>query len=243
MRRFLLIGLSFFLVSALAVAAVHALYRIDLRNGASVFSRDLPVHRGSVLLFHLYPGGVLTSVPEEDVVRVQTGAVDAVRRVLQPGDVVVLGPTGGGQAGTAAAGQTVYGAATGAAIPGGVYDPRNPAYGYGSPRVGPNGQPLAMSPGVAVTTGDLARAQSGELPTAQTQVGPNGFPAAPGSVTMIGPDGLPILAPPGAPGSTPPTIGPNGMPTLAAPGTPGSTQPTIGPNGTPTLAPPKGPGI
>jgi hypothetical protein len=241
MRRFLLMGLSFFLVAALALAAVRALYRIDLRDGRSVFSRDLPVHRGSVVLFHLYPSGVLTSVPEEDVVRVQTGARESAARALQPGDVVVLGPTGGGQTSTAATGQAVSGA-VGATIPGGVYDPRNPAYGYGPPRIGPNGQALVMSPGVGATTGDLARAQSGELPTAQTPFGPNGFPAAPGPVTVIGPDGLPILAPPGAPGSTPPIIGPNGTPILAPPGAPGSTQPTIGPNGTPILAPPKGPG-
>jgi hypothetical protein len=33
----------------------------------------------------------------------------------------------------------------------------------------------------------------------------------------IGPNGYPILAPPGSPGSTPPPIGPNGFPVLAPP--------------------------
>ena len=33
--------------------------------------------------------------------------------------------------------------------------------------------------------------------------------------TRIGPNGFPILAPPGSPGSVPPPIGPNGFPILA----------------------------
>ena len=42
-------------------------------------------------------------------------------------------------------------------------------------------------------------------------------PPRPGPVppTRIGPNGYPILAPPGSPGSTPPPIGPNGYPILA----------------------------
>jgi len=35
--------------------------------------------------------------------------------------------------------------------------------------------------------------------------------------SRIGPNGYPILAPPGSPGSTPPPIGPNGFPILSAP--------------------------
>src|SRR5262249_5191005 len=40
-------------------------------------------------------------------------------------------------------------------------------------------------------------------------------PPGPVSSTRIGPNGFPILAPPGSPGSTPPPIGPNGFPVLA----------------------------
>ncbi|HTR02577.1 MAG TPA: hypothetical protein VMN82_05220 [Thermoanaerobaculia bacterium] len=45
-------------------------------------------------------------------------------------------------------------------------------------------------------------------------------PPAPAPPTRIGPNGYPILSPPGSPGSTPPPIGANGFPILApqAPG-------------------------
>ena len=41
------------------------------------------------------------------------------------------------------------------------------------------------------------------------------------------------------PRPVPSTIGPNGFPILAPPGTPGSVPPSIGPNGFPILAPPQ----
>jgi hypothetical protein len=40
-------------------------------------------------------------------------------------------------------------------------------------------------------------------------------PPAPRVPSRIGPNGFPILAPPGSPGSVPPPIGPNGFPILA----------------------------
>jgi hypothetical protein len=40
-------------------------------------------------------------------------------------------------------------------------------------------------------------------------------PPAPAPPSRIGPNGYPILAPPGSPGSTPSPIGPNGFPVLA----------------------------
>lgn len=42
-------------------------------------------------------------------------------------------------------------------------------------------------------------------------------PSRPAPPSRIGPNGFPILAPPGSPGSTPPPIGPNGFPILAPP--------------------------
>ena len=44
-------------------------------------------------------------------------------------------------------------------------------------------------------------------------------PAPPGRV-RVGPNGFPVLAPPGSPGSVPRPIGPNGYPVLSSPGTP-----------------------
>ena len=46
---------------------------------------------------------------------------------------------------------------------------------------------------------------------------PNPRPPGPVPPTRIGPNGYPILAPPGSPGSVPPPIGPNGYPILAPP--------------------------
>lgn len=226
MRKALWVGLSLLVGAHVATAAVRARYRIELRDGSSVISRDLPVRSGSVVLFHPYPGGALTSVPEEQVRRVVTGFAEATAtRALRPGAVVFLGPTGGGQTAGAPASQP-------GALSTGVYDPRYPVYGSGIPTL-PNGQPIPQ--------GDLQRAVSGTPPTIDAPIGPNGFPATAAAPT-IGPDGRPILASPGTPGSTPPAIGPNGTPVLAPPGAPGSTPPTIGPNGTPILAAPGTPG-
>jgi hypothetical protein len=232
MRRAVVFYLSLLLSSASTLAAVRAVYRIDLADGTRMFSQDRPVQRGSVMLFHSYPNGVLTSVPEEDVVGIRTTAEEA-NRVLQPGDVVFLGPTGGGQTEEPASGAAAYVAPS---YSGGVYDPRNPSPyygGYGPPR-NPNGTPMTTPGNVS----DLGRALAGEPPT----LGSNGYPAAPGLVTVIGPDGAPVLAPAGTPGAVPLTIGPDGNPIIAPPGSPGSTPPAIGPNGTPVMAPQGAPG-
>lgn len=231
MRRSILSVFLMLLFSAIAFAAVRAVYRIELKDRSQVLAQDRPVQRGSVMLFHSYPEGVLTSVPEEDVVRIRTMAEEA-NQILQPGDVVFLGPTGGGPAQAPTNGAE---ASSAPSVPG-VYDPRNPSPyygGYGPPR-NPNGTPMT-APGSA---SDLGRALSGEPPT----LGSNGFPAAPGLVTVIGPDGTPVLAPPGTPGAVPLTVGPDGNPIIAPPGSPGSTPPAIGPNGTPVMAPSGSPG-
>jgi hypothetical protein len=44
---------------------------------------------------------------------------------------------------------------------------------------------------------------------------PKPQPPSPAPPTRIGPNGFPILAPPGSPGSTPPPIGPNGFPVIS----------------------------
>src|SRR5262249_2829984 len=175
---------------------------------------------GSVLLFHSYPKGILTSVPEESVARIETRVEDS-NKTLSPGDIVYLGPTGEGQT-AAATGTAAY---TQPAIPGGIYDPPNTAldgYGAAIPR-NPNGTP--MTPTGNGNASDLARALSGEPPT----LSPNGFPTQPGLVTVIGPNGTLTLAPAGTPGAVPLTIGPDGNPILSPPGAPGSVPPVIGP--------------
>ena len=255
MKRFLGFVMGFvlcLLVPALASAAIRAKYRIDLRDGSHVFSTDRPVQRGTIVTFHPSSGGALTGLPAEEIVSIQTGATEvrASRRAadavvrgqttaieilaepLQPGDVIILGPTGDGSAQQ----QPGYGNGSAAmqAVPSmpppyGAYG----AYGGGHPFVpgamSPNGQPtLAPQPGSTLS------AQSGAPPT----VGPNGFPVTSGNPPTIGPNGTPVLAQPGMPGSAPPAVGPNGTPVLAPPGAPGSVPPAIGPNGTPVSPPP-----
>jgi hypothetical protein len=239
---------AIFFAAAAAIAVPRGVYRIALRNGTTLLAKDRPYSVGSVLLFHGYPSGVLTGVPREEVVGMgsggaedQTAVVGSRTPMLQPGEVIVLGPTGKG-AGSAPEANPASPAPVTAR--GGVYDPRNPAYGYSPPRTGTAAQDAnSFTAFTPVAPGDVGRAVSAEPPNLEPSVAPNGFPATPGApVPLIGSDGRPILAPAGSPGSTPQVIGPNGTPVMAPSGAPGSTPPAMGPNGTPVLAPPGAPG-
>jgi len=287
MKRLLLLAFSLLLVASVGAAAERsrrvdirkgaqpARYRIELTTGQSILSRDAPVQYGSVLVFHRYPDGTLTGVPEEAVAGVRTGAadtatiesdaLDVVSRPLQPGDILVLGPTGEGSAATAntAAAAGASGAPATPAVP----SPYPGMFGYGgnpNTRIGSTGLPSAASS----TAGQTAIGSNGFPATASpTTIGPNGTPTlspgVPGSNTpLIGPNGTPVMAPqagapvpggqqPIGPNGTPviapqsgapvpggqQPIGPNGMPVIAPPGAPGAAQPVIGPNGTPATPP------
>ncbi len=278
MKRFLSVGFAVSLAPAMAGAAAPGKYRIDLRHGGTVYAKDLPVQRGTVVVFHQSPGGALTGLPQEEVLAIQSdsgtrgpartratmqtdsrttvrtrpadvlvrdrvSAIQTLARPLEPGEILVLGPTGSGSA--QVAGSNGYGA-PGAMNGGGAANGTNsgngnPAYPNGAfgatptgtgvvpPGFAANGQPFVPAPG------DLARAPSGNPPTIDT----NGFPtnANPTTVTT-GPNGTPVVAGSNQavqPGANQP-IGPNGFP---APGTttvqPGGNQP-VGPNGFPAPA-------
>jgi hypothetical protein len=110
MKRVILFAVLLFSTAFLAYAASRPLYRIDLRNGASVLSVDRPFHRGTIVLFHNYPKRVLTGLPEESVVAVTPKARAAADEmtvvaptVLQPGEVVFLPPLAGDGGAAAAA--------------------------------------------------------------------------------------------------------------------------------------------
>jgi hypothetical protein len=279
--------LAAFFAAAIALAAT-ARYRIELTDGSRILSVDRPVPHGTVLTFHSHPGGQLTGVPAEMVLRVvsdrpapepATMTVRSTRLTggpldrpaagvseggsLEPGEILVLGPTGDGIAPAGAANAAsaaadgssagmpvgVGGAYGGALIPNvvnpnAVVNPVNP----NTALIGTDGLPRVPS------STDLSRAQSPQ-PTigskgfpvtsnaAPTVIGPNGTPTlapgVPGSGTMvIGPNGTPVTAS----GTTPVVIGPNGTPVLAPSGQAGSAQPVIGPSGTPVLAQPGQPG-
>ena len=248
-RVCLLAALAIVVAAAVSMASPKspkAMYRIVLRDGSEVLTNDRPYHRGSVVLFHRHSNGVLTSLPQEEIVGVAGNAIelqtqrlktDRTTEGLRPGDVVFLGPTGAG-----APSMSPSPGASSSALPGGVYDPRNPAYGgYSGPRtvLSQTGASSGFfSPAAPLAPGELAQPISAEPPTAENPIGSNGFPtSAAGATPLVGPDGQPILAPPGSTGTTPLVIGPNGTPVMAPSGAPGSASPPIGPSGTPVLAP------
>jgi len=288
MKRLSSIGLVLFFAAFLVAAApvgrrqriesspdssAPALYRIELADGRRVASLGAPSAQGSVFVYRT-PGGALTSVPREMVLRiVGEGAPDSepadalvsAARVspasveyvdapapLEPGDLVVLGPTGGDEPFAVAPQAGAPASAGGATAP-----VVNGLGGYGGGvGVGGYGGATAINPALTtlgpdgmlrvVSSTDLTRAIS---PT--TTIDANGFPSMSTSPTVIGPNGTPTLAPgfsgaapvigpngtPVVAGAASPVIGPNGTPALA-----GSASPVIGPNGTPVLAAPGQPG-
>jgi len=229
-------------------------YRIELRGKSSVLSKDQPVRRGTVVLFHRYPDGILTSVPIEDVAVVASAAAVSARPTvvrgtspapvtvsgavaLQPGDTILLGPTGGGSV-------TGATAATGTAAPAGPPSPSGdiparlaaeaqvfpgdlpvPASGGQGSGAMVNGTPVYGGNGTTVinptlqtnpATGSTALTGATGNPNATTSVAPNGFPAttngAQSGVQPIDPNGFPSLTTPstgttGTTGTTTTTTG------------------------------------
>ena len=217
-RSLVLLGLVGLFAATRAFAAEGQRYRIELADGRQIVAADAPVQRGSIVTFRPYPGGALTGIPAEQVVRIEKGEVatfpaeaaestiepDEVRP-LEPGEALDVGLTGEG---ISTASEAPAGGAVAASPQPGV----NPGYyaGYGG-AVSPNGTRIGPD-GLAPTT-----------------IAPNGFPAT-GAPTVIGPNGTPTLAP--GVGSDVPMVGPNGTPVMS-----GTPQLTIGPNGTPVLSP------
>ncbi len=99
--------------------------------------------------------------------------------------------------------------------------------------------PAGLAPGETIYVGNAVEGPAYEAPPAAVPA-----PAPPAYVDYgYGYSGYywgggidPPHRPPGPP--APSRIGPNGYPILAPPGTPGSAPPRIGPNGYPILAPP-----
>jgi hypothetical protein len=253
-------------------------YRIELTTGATVIALDAPVRRGTVYTFQRVGDGALTGLPAEQVAKIEViqpasdspatlsghrarqSNIDSPGfvRPLEPGESLVLGPTGDGAPAPAVAAGQAQAAVAGGNVPMGYG-------GYVAPigrLVGPNGVPTALSStDLSQALASSSTASNGFPQTSSpTTIGPNGTPTlspgVPGSNVPIGPngtpqtftppvigaDGVPVLAQAGTPGAAQPVIGSNGTPVLAPSGMPGSTQPQIGPNGTPILAPAGGPG-
>jgi len=207
MKRLILMGLCLSGAAAMASGQaarranhrsgeVHAQYKIVMRDGRVVVSRDLPRQQGSVVTFHDERSGALTGLPSEQIARVDTGvtpqrfparsgpasasaAGEAVTRPLQPGEVMVLGPIGDGGTGVSIAGQS--GAASGGVAGGGA------GYGNGTNGTGVNANTANgnfvngngnFSNGTPNgTAGFDTRMLGGGSPTTSTGLLPNGQPS------------------------------------------------------------------
>ena len=101
--RLLAAALFAALLAPLAAGAAEPMvYRIELVGGQPVLARTPPVPHGTRLVFSRYPDGVLMSLKRSDVQRVITvpPAKTADVRKHRPGDLLILGSTGGSGAGS-----------------------------------------------------------------------------------------------------------------------------------------------
>ncbi len=176
--------LSCFLAGAVAAnaspAAPSRYYALELKGGSQVFSADVPLKKGRVLVFHRYPDGTYMSLAASEVEKVVAREGEPPKaEKLAPGETVYVGDAVEGPG-------YVMPEAPPAPPSGGYYDP---GYGYTEYYWGGGYYPGPRPP----------------------------RPPGPPPPSRIGPNGFPILAPPGSPGSVPPPIGPNGFPILAPP--------------------------
>jgi hypothetical protein len=231
------------------VSKAPAAYRLQLRGNTTVLSKDQPVRRGSVVLFHRYPDGRLTGIPIEDVAFVATSVDRPLRGgapmpvaaggaiALQPGDAVLLGPTGAGApsaypnapAGAAAAGMTAPAppspsgeiparlAVEAQVFPGdlpaqtGQTGSGAPAMVNGAPVYGTNGAgTTVLNPTLQRTVPASAVSTTATSPT--TPVAPNGFPATT-AAAPINPNGFPATTTTGPQSGAQP-IDANGFPSM-----------------------------
>lgn len=188
--------LSLFLAGAVAAsiagADVRAQYRIVMKDGRVMLSRDLPRQEGTITRFHAAASGVMTRVRTGEIARVETsvtpqrfvpetgpgvsGATDTGVRPLQPGEVVVLGPIGA-DAGTSIAAQAAAaGAINGGGGSGTGVNGNAGAGAYGASRGGNfvNGNGTFSNGTPNGTTGFDTRMLGGGTPTTGTGLLPNG---------------------------------------------------------------------
>jgi hypothetical protein len=274
LRRTLFIAVLSLTLSGLALARTERIrisaaghpWRIHLAgpNDNFFLSKDQPVARGSMLVFHGYPDGRLIAIPQEQVVRIEQGAgvpfgdvarvaASRVSGPLQPGEVRVIGDTGGGSgAATLASGGFYSPSAVGSAGTSGA-DPGRLATdalvfrgdttvaggtggGTGASPYGTAGgmvlNPTLATPGVLNPTLVNTGVATG---TGTTTLGPNGFPTTV-AAQPVNPNGFPATTLTGSESGTQP-INPNGFPATTTTGSQSGIQP-VGPNGFPTLETP-----
>ncbi len=162
-------------------------YVLELRGGSHIYATDVPVRKGRLTLFHRYPDGSFMSLSSSEVLKVEA-ATEA------PPPAV---PAGSGKL---APGDLRY---IGGELHGPGHAPSElPAASSEPPAYGDSGYGGYVDYGYGYWGG-------GTLPP------PRPAPPPPSGGPGIGPNGFPIIAPPGSPGSVPPPIGSNGFPIIA----------------------------
>jgi len=92
---------SILLTSALTLRAEQVFYQIDLAPSGKVISQDMPVAKGSTIVFHRYPDGMLMSMRRSDVkvlsrIAPQSAAATLPReRLVQIGNLAFQGAQAG----------------------------------------------------------------------------------------------------------------------------------------------------
>jgi hypothetical protein len=100
-----LVSVAVLLACAFALRAEEVYYQVDLVPSGSVISTDLPATKGTMVVFHKYPGGTLVSMRRSDLKKV-TKIPSASARATNPGDVVIPIGNLAMQGGSAQAGPT-----------------------------------------------------------------------------------------------------------------------------------------
>ncbi len=157
---------------AFALRAEETLYQIDLVPSGRLISRDAPVTKGTMLLFHIYPDGTLISMRKSEVKgvsRISSQAATAANpadRVISIGNLAMQG--GSTQAGPASASSV---AAKAPALGKGFYSAVVPGQTIGAPNspsdyqvgrtfAGPPGNAVQSSPGAPPTAPDVTSGQN-----------------------------------------------------------------------------------
>ncbi len=92
------------LISAFALGAEEALYQIDIIPSGRMISRDLPVLKGTMYVFHQYRSGTFLSVRKSSVkqiTRMSSAAAATANptRIVPIGDLAFQGPRSTGSSG------------------------------------------------------------------------------------------------------------------------------------------------
>jgi hypothetical protein len=120
---------------AFALGAEQVFYQIDLAPSGKVISQDLPVAKGTTIVFHRYPDGALMSMRRTEVKTLTRITPQAAQATLPKEKLVQIGNLAfqGAQAGPSAAGTAAKPAAQPVGVGTGFYGNVVPGQTQGMP--------------------------------------------------------------------------------------------------------------